>query len=147
MRKQYTGLPVGKPDPGLKSAINWTPFLKIRVSANHQSTPVLPAIVDSGSPYCLFRAGVADFLGIDLKKCPKSEIGGIIGGPKDFVYFHTVNLVIESNWTISVFAGFMKKLGTQAILGRVGFFDKFLVTFDHSKSPPEMDVNKIELIH
>lgn len=147
MRKQYTGLPTGKPDPGLQSAINWTPMLKVRVSANHQSSPTMRAVVDSGSPYCLFRAEVADFLHLDLTKCPHRSLGGIIGGPTEEVYFHNVKIVIETDWTINVFAGFMRKLGTQAILGRVGFFDKFLVTFDHQIQPPEMEINKFELIN
>src|SRR5438128_4524017 len=99
MRKPYTGLPVGKPYAALgSSAIDWTPLLRIRVSANHQSTPSLPAVVDSGAPFCLFRADVADFLHLDLKKCPSGELGGIIGGPKDAVYFHKVNITIENNW-------------------------------------------------
>src|ERR1043165_211054 len=144
MRKQYTGLPLSKPDPGLKGAINWTPLLKVRISANHQSTPILPAVVDSGSPYCLFRADVADFLHIDLRKAPQGSLGGIIGGPHDPVFFHNVNVVVENNWTINVYACFMKKLCTAAILGRGGFFDRFQVLFDHSKNPPEFEVTKIE---
>jgi hypothetical protein len=103
MRKQYTGLPLSKPDPGLKGGDKmWVPLLKIRVSANHQQTPLLHAVVDSGSPYCLFRSDVADFLHIDLSKDPESSLGGVIGGPKDSVRFHHVNVVIESNWTINV---------------------------------------------
>ena len=147
MRKQYTGIPTGKPNPALPSAISWTPYLRVRVSANHQNTPSLPAVVDSGAPFCLFRADVADFLHLDLKKCPTGELGGIIGGPKDTVYFHRVNLIIENNWTISVVAGFMRKLGTQAILGRVGFFDLFDIKFDHSVTPPELEINKRDLVN
>lgn len=122
-------------------------MLRIRVSANHQSTPTLPAVVDSGAPFCLFRADVADFLHLDLRKCQKTEMGGIIGGPKEDVFFHKVNIVIENNWTITVNAGFMRKLGTQAILGRVGFFDLFNIIFDHSISPPELEITKRELIN
>lgn len=122
-------------------------MLRVRVSSKHQHTPTLPAVVDSGSPYCLFRADVADFLHIDLKKGPEGKLGGIIGGPNESLYFHTVNLVIENNWTITVFAGFMRKLSVPAILGRGGFFDRFIVSFDHSQSPPEFEVSKIELIN
>jgi hypothetical protein len=101
-------------------------------------------VVDSGAPYCLFRADVADFLHIDLKKGPEGECGGVIGGPKDAVYFHNVDILIENNWTIKVYAGFMRKLSVAAILGRGGFFDKFQVCFDHSKSPSEFEITKIE---
>lgn len=122
-------------------------MLKIRVSANHQHTPLLPAVVDSGAPYCLFRADVADFLHLDLKNDQEGSIGGVISNVKDAVYFHNVNIVIENNWTISVLAGFMKKLSVAAILGRGGFFDRFQVCFDHSKSPPEFEVTKLDWIN
>jgi hypothetical protein len=127
--------------------MNWIPMLKIRVAANHQQTPVIPAIVDTGSPYCLFRTDVADFLHLDLNKAPTGSLGGVIAGARDPVKFHTVNLVIESNWTITVYAGFMKKLSVAAILGRGGFIDRFQVTFDHSKSPHEFEITKIDLVN
>jgi hypothetical protein len=147
MRKQYTGLPLSKPDIVTRAAVVWMPLLKVRVSANHQHTPLLHAVVDSGSPHCLFRADVADYLHINLKGTPESEIGGVIGGPKDAVHFHHVNIVIENNLTIRVLAGFMKKLSVAAILGRNGFFDNFLVCFDHSQSPPELEVTRFELVN
>jgi hypothetical protein len=145
MRKQYTGLPKTTEQPGIRDSRNWTPMLNVRVLYNHQMTPTLPAVVDSGSPFCLFRADVADYLHINLQGAPQSQLGGIIGGPKDVVFFRPVKLVIENNWTIDVYAGFMKKLGVAAILGRGGFFDRFYVSFDHSTSPPEFEIGKIDL--
>jgi hypothetical protein len=144
MRKQYTGFPLKTPDPGVKDAIDWIPLLKVRVSAKHQHTPILYAVVDSGCPYCLFRAEVADLPHLDLRTAQQSVLGGIIGGPKDPVLFHKVDLVIENNWRIEVLAGFMKKLSVAAILGRTGFFDNFQVLFDHSKSPREFEITRIE---
>jgi len=120
----------------------WIPMLKVQVSARHQTTPTLFAIVDSGSPYCLFRTDVADFLHINLKGAPEGSIGGIIRGVTDPVLFAPVSITIELNWTINVLAGFVRKLGVQAILGRSGFFDSFHVTFDQSKSPPEVEIEK-----
>jgi hypothetical protein len=150
MRRQYTALPVEKPDPGLGGAKKvWTPMLKVRVSFNHQNTPTMTAYVDSGSPYCMFNSAVANFLHIDLKKAQVSPLGlgGVVSGQREPLYFHKVGLTIESNWVIEVLAGFSKKLSVQAILGRSGFFDKFRITFDHSQFPPEFEIDKIELVH
>ncbi|MBI1956271.1 MAG: hypothetical protein HYS38_07735 [Acidobacteria bacterium] len=148
MRKQYTALPLRTPDPGLQGQDKtWEPLLRIRVSYKHQLTPWILAVVDSGAPYCLFRADVADFLHIDLKKGPEGEMGGIIGGPREPLYFHRVSLIIEGNWTIDVLGGFMKKLSVPAILGRCGFFERFYVNFDHSKNPPEVEITRIETIN
>jgi hypothetical protein len=91
MRRPYTGLPA-QGNPGIKSGKNWTPMLRIRVAANHQQTPVLSAVVDSGSPFCIFRMDVANFLHVDLRSAPSSQIGGVIGGPKELIYFHNVIL-------------------------------------------------------
>ena len=148
MRRQYTALPLDKPDPGVGGAKRvWTPLLKVRVSFNHQNTPTLQAYVDSGSPYCLFNSAVADFLHIDLKKGSESSLGGVVSGQRELLYFHRVSLTIENNWVIEVLGGFSKKLSVAAILGRTGFFDKFRVCFDHSTSPPEFEITKIDLIN
>jgi len=145
MRKSYTGFPLDKPDPGMPGAVKiWVPMLWVRCSYQHQTTPSLPAIVDSGSPYCLFRTEVANFLHIDLVKAPKGSIGGVISDVHDDLFFHRMRLQIENNWTIDIMAAFMKKLSVPAILGRTGFFDRFQVTFDHSTSPPEVEIDKID---
>jgi len=148
--RQYTGLPLDKPDPGLGGAKTiWAPLLGVRVSGKHlqRPSPQIPAFVDSGSPYCLFHSAVADYLHINLKSGTEAELGGVISAHKEALYFHRVNLTIENTWTIEVFAGFSKKLSVAAILGRAGFFDRFRVRFDHSQSPPEFEIEKIDLIN
>jgi hypothetical protein len=143
-------MPLDRPDPGLPGATKmWTPQLRVRVSGKHlhQHSPSLPAFVDSGSPYCLFHSAVADFLHIDLKSGAQGQLGGVIDDHKESMYFHKVNLTIENHWLVEVFAGFSKKLSVVAILGRSGFFDRFQVRFDHSKTPPEFEVTKIDLIN
>ena len=107
----------------------------------------LDAVVDSGSPYCMFQAGVGEYIGIDVPKGVEHVIGGIISDPREPIYFHKVKLYVELDWVVEVMAGFVKKLAVTGILGRNGFFDSFTVLFDHSKHPPEMEVQKIELVH
>jgi hypothetical protein len=52
-------------------------------------------------------------------------------------------LLFEAGWSINVMAGFVKKQGCSAILGRNGFFDNFKVTFDHSTAPPAFEIERI----
>src|SRR6476619_5519085 len=90
MIKPYTGLPLGpNPDPPLTGqTAMWVPMLRVRCMYQHQILPAtVLAVVDSGSPYCLFRAEIADFFHIDLTKAPTGSMGGIIGGPQDVTYF------------------------------------------------------------
>ena len=148
MRKSYTGFPLTRSDPGMPGETKmWVPMLRVRCMFQHQMMPPILAVVDSGSPYCLFKTDIADFLHIDLTNAPRGQMGGVIGGPQDVTYFHRITLQVENNWTFDVLGAFMKKLAVPAILGRVGFFDRFTVTFDHSKTPNEFEVNKIEPVH
>jgi hypothetical protein len=87
---------------------------------------------------------LADYLGIELEKGEKGEIGGILTGSREPRYFHKVTLFVEDHWTFSVRAGFVRKLSVPGILGRDGFFDHFLVQFDHSGKPPVVHLEKIE---
>lgn len=144
MRKKYISLPVEGKDPGLLDRDKiWMPTLNVRVLANHLQTPWMPAVVDSGSPYCLFRSDVGEYVRIDVDHGQKGQVGGIISGYTEPIYFHKVKVLVEVNWCIEAYAGFMRKLRVPAILGRNGFFDAFYVRFDHSVDPPELEVEKI----
>jgi hypothetical protein len=69
VKKSYTRIPLDKPSMAFKNETAlWIPLLNIRVGCNHKQTPRIPAVVDSGSMYCLFRADIGEFLGIDVKK-------------------------------------------------------------------------------
>ena len=86
MIRQYTAMPLDKPEPGLHGAKKiWAPQLRVRVSGKHlqRPSPSIPAFVDSGSPFCLFHSAVADYLGIDLTSGAQGELGGVIGGQKE----------------------------------------------------------------
>ena len=145
MRKQYKDFPVYKPNPLFPDRLRWEPILQVRLSYKHRQSQRIFAFVDSGSPYTLFRYEVAALVGLDPTKGPlfTDDIGGIISGPEEVAYFHKVNLDFEAGWRIEVMAGFIKKLGCSAILGRNGFFDNFKVTFDHSSQPPAFEIERI----
>ncbi len=70
-------------------------------------------------------------------------MGGVIANLQESAYFHRVQIYVESNWKITVTAGFMENLSVGGILGRNGFFDNFRVTFDQGVNPPEFEITKI----
>jgi hypothetical protein len=92
----------------------------------------------------MFKADLADYLGIRLEEGEKSEVGGIISGCIDPMYFHKVTLFVEEHWNFPIRAAFVRKLSVPGILGRDGFFDHFLVQFDQSCKPPYVQLEKIE---
>lgn len=120
-------------------------MLNVRLGVGfNKKTPVFPAVVDSGSPHCIFRADVASFLGINVTAGIESAMGGVIAGIQEPIYYHHVKIYVENNWIIDVLAGFMKKLSVTGILGRNGFFDNFTVTFDQTSIPSTVEINRIE---
>lgn len=120
-------------------------MLQVRISSHkHVTSPRFLAVVDSGSPFCMFKADFGRLIGIETEKGEADSIGGIITGTKEPIYFHKIRLYVEADWVIDVTAGFVKKLAVPGILGRNGFFDYFQVHFDHSEDPPVVEIKKIE---
>jgi len=143
----YTRIPLVDPTDMTQKAENalWVPTLRVRLGVQGgKRSPRFPAFVDSGSPWCIFKSDLADYLGIELEEGEKAEVGGILAGIKEPMYFHKVILFVEDHWTLSIRAGFVKKLCIPGILGRDGFFDHFLVQFDQSCKPALVQLEKIE---
>lgn len=124
----------------------WEPILRVRLGIpGGKRSPRFHGYVDSGSPWCLFKAAFGDYLGLDVESGDRDEIGGIVAGtPAEPVYFHRLTLFIQEHWTITVRVGLVRKLSADGILGRDGFFDYFLVGFDHSVKPPVIELGRIE---
>lgn len=144
LQKKYTRIPVLGPAPVLKNAgLLWVPYLGIRLGSGPKRTPVFQALIDSGSPYCLFSSRISDFLGLRLENGVHEEINGISGKTSEAAYFHQLRLFVETEWVIEITAGFVRGLAIGGILGRVGFFDHFRVCFDHSEFPPSFELTRI----
>jgi hypothetical protein len=144
MRRIYKDFPTDEPDPITnESTVPW-PVLRVRVGYGHTQSPRFDAVVDSGSPWCLFRGDVGAIIGIkDITKGRKYALGGVIAGTREPAYFHKVKIYIEADWVIECMAGFCQKLGVTGILGRSGFFDSFRVSFDHSGIDPALEIERV----
>lgn len=145
MKKQYSSFPLDETNPAFpdEKEMFW-PTLMVRVGRMHQQTPRFPAVVDSGSPWCIFKSDIGKFLGIDVYSGKRHKMGGVISGITEAIYFHKVKLYVESDWVIDVTVGFSDKLSVTGILGRGGFFDNFYVYFDHSTKPPILQIDRIQ---
>ncbi|MGA1999117.1 MAG: hypothetical protein ABSG52_03925 [Terriglobales bacterium] len=147
MRKPYKQVKTDKPDPVTNQPNLVLPMLSVQIGSGHIFLPApILAIVDSGSPYCLFRADIAEALKIDLTSGKPAQLGSVRKGALDTYYFHKVKVKIERNWLIEVFAGVSSTMACPAILGRNGFFDQFFVKFDHSTNPPAVEIEKIDKV-
>lgn len=93
---------------------------------------LVEAYVDSGATYSVFRAGVAERIGLDFKKGKfiNVEVGD---GDKVPVFLHNLDIQLGGE-IFGGTIGFSEKLGIGFnLLGRKSIFDKFKVCFDEKK--------------
>jgi len=89
----------------------------------------LHAFIDSGASYSIFHADIAEILGIEFTKGEKNFMT-VGDGTQIPVYIHNINVRFNKK-EFAAKIGFSNKLGIGFdILGREGFFDRFVVCFD-----------------
>lgn len=143
MHFPYKVFPISKPQPGFRNEReSWIPVLNVSLIIGHSPTRKFEAIVDSGSPSCLFHADIGKAHGLKVEEGDEGPLGGVIGGAKGLVYYHRVKLNVASQ-IIPISAGFSAQLSVAAILGRHGFFEHFKVVFDPSSIPPGLTIERI----
>lgn len=142
MKVPYKPFPV-KDSPGFPGIEqHWIPVLLVAIVYRRQKSQRFEAIVDSGSPWCLFHSDIGRAVGIKVEQGKQSILGGVISGTANApVYFHKIKLAFMEH-IIDVTAGFSDELSVAAILGRQGFFDNCVVTFDPTGDPPGLDVQR-----
>ena len=117
MKVPYKPFPV-KDVPGFKDIhSHWLPVLMVAVIHRHKTSKRFEAIVDSGSPWCLFHAAVGRSIGVKIEKGEVGRLGGVIRGASEPVYFHNVKIRFPEH-ILDARAGFTEALSVAGILGR-----------------------------
>lgn len=143
MRVAYKPFPT-TPHPAFpKQDTVWWPVLNLVIFYRHNRSRRIEAIVDSGSQQCLFHAGIGEALGMNVDDGVEGPLGGVIGGATGKVYYHKIRLLVAGE-SIEIMAGFSHQLSVPGLLGQIGFFDNFIVTFDWTPHPPCLDVQRIQ---
>jgi hypothetical protein len=65
-----------------------------------------------------------------------------VAGATIDVHYHDIHLWVGAD-RIKIRAGFSEKISVAAILGRRGFFENFIITFDPSSSPPGFEIQRL----
>jgi len=132
------------------------PFQEVRVARNRlypngtKLVPFIPVVLvraaariplmlvaDSGADYTIVSSEIAPLLGLDLKAGEKTGFCGTTG-QQQAAFIHRIDFVIEdAGGTVQyaadvAFADLPRSVA--GLLGRVGFFDRFVVTFNHPKN-------------
>ena len=110
----------------------WRPIITVRLANGNESFQC-EALVDSGADLSLFPAVYGEGLGIDVSAGKKESIGGINTGG-GVLYEHNITISVGGH-EHDVIVGFMPDMSTQnhGILGQLGLFDLYQVTFSYLK--------------
>lgn len=108
------------------------PIIPLRlINSKNNKGVKIDALIDSGADATVFAAEFGRAIGINVGIGEKAQLSGL-GGKVINVYFHEVILEVGGN-KIKSLVGFTYAKGIAAILGQIGFFDKFKVSFDQAK--------------
>lgn len=107
------------------------PILRAIVQSGDRYTELVHCLVDSGADWCMFGLDQLDVLGIDRSNLGIDySLSFAAGHP---IYFAPVTLHVYQLGSWETEVGFCEVFNNQplAILGHIGFFDRFNVSFDH----------------
>ncbi|QQG44391.1 MAG: hypothetical protein HYW86_00525 [Candidatus Roizmanbacteria bacterium] len=140
--------------PNHKKRENVLPWIRFGLFNPNNKSNMLYALglVDSGSELTFVDHEIGEALGFDIKSGSKVEVTGV-GGGKIIVYLHKVGLTIgdaDKRNVLSVedfiafsYNKFPSSMPQQtAILGTVGFFRNFCVTFNF---PDYISIDKLKI--
>ena len=140
LRYRYRQVPLSH------GAVDRIPVLLVHVSKGSSATASFEGIVDSGASNCLFHGDIARALGIsDLRTGKRSRTGGVVSGASMDLYAHEIRLHVGAdNFLLTGF--FSDQLPIACLLGRNGFFDKYIVTFDPTETNPGFELTRVHRI-
>lgn len=145
MKYPYKAFPLSHTDPVTKLDYALRPALRVFLSHGGKRSAPIESIVDSGADHSVFDAEIADGIGIPVRQGERVFFSGIAKGPETVGYLHTVTLTVAAQ-SYEAPIVFAYGLSTTGILGQIGFFDNFIVSFDWTPDPPCFDVQRIPRI-
>lgn len=91
------------------------------------------ALIDSGADYCIFHAEIGEQIGLQINSGKSLAFSGI-SSAEQTAYFHNIKLEVGGH-QFDCYAGFSRDMQNlpYGILGQMGFFNIFKVSFDYKK--------------
>lgn len=141
MKFKYSRLPLPESSFALGSFL-FKPIIPIIVSHGPRAIRC-GALLDSGADFCVLDGLLGEHLGIRVRDGIREKFGGVEEGVGLEAYFHPVGVKI-GKWNAEVNIGFSYDIAKYgyAVLGQLGFFDRFKVSFDLQKDEIDMKPKK-----
>lgn len=107
------------------------PILHAVLQNGDEYTNIIHCLVDSGADWCMFGIEKLAELGLEKRDLKFDYSLAFAAGQP--IYFATVTMHVHELGSWKVHAGFSEALNNQQVgmLGHIGFFDRFKVSFDH----------------
>lgn len=140
----YIGIPLPATDPFPQGQTAFRPLAVARIAATNGKTFTCIIWPDSGADQCVFPLSFAIALGLDPLTM-KQQITGGVGNSGNVTYYENLTIEVgefvdiggtstfDVRFSFQTYAGFTAGLEAQGLglLGQSGFFENFLVNFDH----------------
>ena len=130
--------------PNLRGVDDWLAVVPVQISNPARHSPPcrkFEAVIDSGASLCLFHSSIGHAIGLRIEKGEEDETTGVSVVPTK-IFRHTIHLHVLGNM-FKIQAGFADQLPLAGLLGRVGFFEHFKITFDPCSNPPGFDLERV----
>ena len=116
----------------------WRPILPVTLKHNKKELKYI-ALLDSGADFNIFHSDIAMVLDIDLTKLSKSSFSGINKGVRGTMQMTIIEIGID-NYTFNAPVYFSSDISPDGygIVGQLGFFNKFKITFNFDKRKIEL---------
>src|SRR3989338_5442240 len=116
----------------------WRPILPVTLKHNKKELKYI-ALLDSGADFNIFHSDIAMVLDIDLTKLSKSSFSGINKGVRATMQMTIIEIGID-NYTFNAPVYFSSDISPDGygIVGQLGFFNKFKITFNFDKRKIEL---------
>ena len=115
------------------------PIIRVKVSNKLDPSKNLKttALVDSGADICVFDAQIGEQIGLNIESGKLLVINGVADKPVK-AYFHDIILTV-AGYDLPRYVGFSREMrsSVSGILGQVGFFDSYKITFNYKKEKIE----------
>jgi hypothetical protein len=132
-----------KQSPLPDGGFDWVAVLAIQVSRGSRTTSPFEALIDSGATNCLFHSDIASAAGIeDFRSGILARTGGVVDGTSMDLWGHDIRIHVGAD-SFKITGYFSDRLPIPCLLGRNGFFDKYIVTFDPTESNPGFELTRV----
>ncbi len=105
----------------------------IPVTLKHQDKHLTSyALLDSGADFCLFNGEISYILDIDLTRLEKTRLAGINGSAEGYIAHLEIGVNRSLHPVPVIFSFDFAPNGFSGLVGQIGFFDAFAITFDRA---------------